>query len=249
VTRRVSWATYVYQTRRLWTTDRPRTLTRGVDGATIHATDGTTSEEASLTTRVKICGITNAADAALAASLGADLLGFIFADSPRQVSPTTAAGIVAGLPAFQQTVGVFLNASPAHIAATCSAAGLDYAQLHGQESPDVCAQVVAAGIPVIKVITVTEAADLQAADGYTDVSAFLLDRPRGGAMFDWDIARQAASSIPQPIMLAGGLTSDNVVAAIDACAPYAVDVGSGVESAPGVKDPYRLAAFIAAARS
>ncbi len=241
-------AAYVYQTPDCRATGHTRVLTRAATRTTIVGRAGAVDKEATLATRVKICGITNDVDAALAASLGADLLGFIFADSPCRVSPQTAASIVAKLPAFQQTVGVFLDVSPSDIVETCAAARLDYAQLHGSESPDVCSAVVAAGIPVIKVITVTAAPDVAAATEYTDASAFLLDRPKGGAMFDWDIARHAASSLPQPVMLAGGLTPDNVAAAMDVSRPYAVDVNSGVASAPGVKDPYKLAAFIAAAR-
>ncbi len=244
----VNGAAYVYQTADARTTHTARTLTRWARAATMRISTATPGEEGTLTTRVKICGVTNADDAALAASLGADFVGLIFADSPRRVTPAEAAEIVAGLPTFQQTVGVFLNAAPADVVATCSAVGLDYAQLHGTESPAVCSEVAGAGIPVIKVLTIVDGADLDAAADYADASAFLLDRPRGGEMYDWNIAREAVGSLSTPIWLAGGLTPDNVAAAIDAAAPYAVDVGSGVEAAPGRKDPYRLAAFIAAAR-
>lgn len=201
-----------------------------------------------MATRVKICGITNEGDAALSARLGADLLGFIFADSPRRVAGAEAASVVRRLPAFQQTVGVFLDASPSEVVATCAEAGLDYAQLHGGESPDECGLVQEAGVPVIKVLTIRSRDDLGTAKRYSDVAGFLLDRPRGGPMFDWVIAAEAVETLEAPVFLAGGLTPGNVAAAIAAAGPYAVDVGSGVERAPGQKDAYRLAAFLNAAR-
>ncbi|MAF12216.1 N-(5'-phosphoribosyl)anthranilate isomerase [Candidatus Poribacteria bacterium] len=203
-----------------------------------------------MATRVKICGITNVEDAATSARLGADMLGFIFARrSPRCITTDAAARIARTLPAFQQTVGVFLDASSSQVIDTCAEAGLGFAQLHGGESPDDCARVQEAGLPVIKVLTIASVDDLRPAADYDGVAAFLLDRARGGPMYDWAIASEAAHTLTTPVMVAGGLTPDNVASAIAIAHPYAVDVGSGVESAAGKKDAYKLAAFLNAARS
>jgi phosphoribosylanthranilate isomerase len=202
-----------------------------------------------MVTRVKICGITNDDDATLAARLGADLVGFIFADSPRRVSAAQAAAIASALPAFQQTVGVFVDVPPSEVVETCAHAGLDYAQLHGDESPEDCARVQEAGVGVIKVLTITSRDSLADAEKYTDVDGVLLDRPRGGPMYDWAIAAEASDVLRPPVFMAGGLTPVNVADAVAAAGPYGVDVGSGVERSPGVKDPYKLAAFLSAARA
>ena len=201
-----------------------------------------------MATRVKICGITTAEDAALSARLGADLVGLIFADSPRRVSTDEATRIAQELPAFQQTVGVFQDAVASQVIDTCRMAGLDFAQLHGGESPDDCARVQEAGIPVMKVLTITSGDDLRPAADYGGVAGFMLDRPRGRPMFDRAIAAEAAATLGAPVFLAGGLTPLNVADAIAIAQPYAVDVGSGVESRPGRKDAYKLAAFLNAAR-
>jgi len=198
--------------------------------------------------RVKICGITRVEDALLAVRLGADALGFNFwPESKRYVSPSAASAIVARLPPFVTSVGVFVNQPEAELRAIAAESGVQVFQLHGDEPPDLCSRLP---LPVIKAIAVDEVRTLSRLLSY-EVSAFLLDTPsRGfggsGVPFDWSLAEGVSEAAP--VVLAGGLTPENVAEAIRAVRPYAVDVASGVESAPGVKDPARLARFIAAAR-
>lgn len=199
--------------------------------------------------RVKICGITNLEDALMAVHAGADALGFVFCEtSPRHVSPGQAAGIIRHLPPFIQTVGLFVNASDAAVNETADACGLDIIQLHGEESPDFCAGIRRR---VIKALRVRDAASLEPMASYR-VSAFLLDAwspsAHGGTglTFNWDIAADAARR--GSIVLAGGLTPDNVADAIGQVRPCGVDVSSGVESAPGVKDAARVGEFIRKAK-
>jgi len=198
--------------------------------------------------RIKICGVTSVEDALAAVRLGADALGFNFwPDSKRYVSPSTAEAIIARLPPFVTTVGVFVNQPEGEIRAIASESGVQVFQLHGDEPPDFCARLP---LPVIKAIPVDQVKTLSRLLSY-EVSAFLLDTPsRGfggsGVPFDWSLA-EGVSEVA-PVILAGGLTSENVAAAIRAVRPYAVDVASGVESAPGVKDQAKMARFIAAAR-
>jgi phosphoribosylanthranilate isomerase len=209
-------------------------------------------------TKIKICGVTRPDDAAHAAAAGADFLGLNFwPHSKRYLAADRARAVAAAARAAGSTqlVGVFVNATLYDITAIVHAVGLDVIQLHGDETPDdVRAVAVAADRPVWKAIAVAEAGDL--ADFATwPVTAFLLDAPtagRGGAgkAFDWTLARDARQANPaHKLVLAGGLGPHNVAAAIKAVAPWAVDVASGVESAPGVKDPAKVAAFVAAARS
>lgn len=198
--------------------------------------------------RIKICGITRVEDALLSVRLGADALGFNFwPDSKRYVSPATAAAIVAQLPPFVTVVGVFVNQSEGDIRAIAAETGVQVLQLHGDEPPELCSRLP---LLVIKAIAVDEVKALSRLLSY-EVSAFLLDTPsRGfggsGLPFDWSLA-EGVSEVA-PVILAGGLTPENVAEAIRAVRPYAVDVASGVESSPGVKDPAKLARFIAAAR-
>jgi phosphoribosylanthranilate isomerase len=203
--------------------------------------------------RVKICGITNWPDARRAIEAGCDALGFNFySRSPRYVSPKTAAEIRVRLPREIVAVGVFVNESPAGIADLARAVGLTYVQLHGEERP---ASVRAAGraAPVIKAFRVGPRFRAAQLARYTDAAAFLLDayRPelRGGTghIFDWRVARAAASY--GRIVLAGGLTPENVAEAIRTARPAAVDTASGVEKSPGHKDPARLRAFLDAVAS
>ncbi len=202
--------------------------------------------------RVKICGITNLEDALLAAELGVDALGFIFyPKSPRAVSPGAAREIIRRLPPFVLTVGVFVDDEPARVEEIAAYAGLDWLQLHGAESPDYCRTV---GRRVIKGFRVKGEESLpQLAPYQGAVQAFLLDaykpgKPGGtGETFDWELARQAKAY--GPLILAGGLTPENVAGAIRVAQPAAVDVASGVEAAPGKKDPDKLKAFMEAARS
>ncbi len=198
--------------------------------------------------RIKICGITRAEDALEAVRLGADALGFNFwRDSKRYITPVAAAAIIAQLRPFVTTVGVFVNQSEAELRAIAAESGIQVFQLHGDESPELCARLP---LPVVKAIAVDQVRTLSSLLSY-EVSAFLLDTPsRGfggtGVPFDWSLA-EGVSEVA-PVILAGGLTPENVAEAIAALHPYAVDVASGVESAPGEKDPVRMARFVAAAR-
>lgn len=198
--------------------------------------------------RVKICGITNWPDAQAACEAGADLLGFNFYEkSLRRVSTADAAQIRAKLPAGVEPVGVFVNASPADITSLRSFVRFSVAQLHGDESPAIVSQV-ARTVPVIKAFRVDSAFALSTLDQYPGVSAFLLDAAQAGQYggtgksADWDFARRATPS--HRIILAGGLTPENVAAAILHVRPYAVDVASGVESRPGKKDHAKLRDFL-----
>jgi phosphoribosylanthranilate isomerase len=195
--------------------------------------------------RVKICGITNLEDALMAVEAGADALGFVFfRGSPRFLSPENAAAIICRLPAFVQTVGLFVNEESATVNSVADQCGLDLVQLHGEESPDYCAAVKRR---IIKAFRVKDASSLVAMPRY-HVAACLLDAwspaaPGGtGTTFNWDIAARAAAL--QPIILAGGLTPENVAEAVATVKPYAVDVSSGVESAPGKKDAGLVSRFI-----
>lgn len=200
--------------------------------------------------KVKICGITNLADARAAVSAGADALGFVFYEkSPRHVTPQKAAAIIAQLPPFVQTVGLFVDEEVERVNWVASFCGLDLIQLHGEEPPEYCQDV---NRRIIKAFRVRDEASL-AGIGKYEVAGYLLDAwspdaPGGtGLTFDWSLARQAAGT--RPIILAGGLNPDNVAMACATVSPYAVDVSSGVEAAPGEKDHDKIRAFIAAARS
>lgn len=195
--------------------------------------------------RVKICGITRIEDALAAVAAGADALGFVFyAQSPRAVEPEQAAGIIRRLPPFVTTVGLFVNEARTRIEEVTRYCGLDMVQLHGDESPEECR---IPGRRVVKALRVRDAESLKAAGRY-DVAGLLLDAWSGevyggsGQTFDWTLLRNFASR--RPVILAGGLTPDNVGEAIRSVRPFAVDVSSGVEAAPGRKDPRKIRAFI-----
>jgi len=198
--------------------------------------------------RIKICGVTRAEDALAAVRLGADALGFNFwPGSKRHVTPAVARGIIARLPPFVTAVGVFVNQLEGEMRAVAAEAGIQVFQLHGDEPPELCARLP---LPVVKAIPVDQVRTLSRLLSY-DVSAFLLDTPsRGyggsGEPFDWSLA-EGVSEVA-PVILAGGLTPENVAAAVRAVRPYAVDVASGVESSPGVKDMDRMSRFFAAVR-
>jgi phosphoribosylanthranilate isomerase len=201
-------------------------------------------------TRIKICGITSSEDARAAAAAGADALGFVFyAKSPRAVSVAQAAAIIRRLPPFVTTVGLFVNAERATIESTIQACGLDSIQLHGDESPQDCRF---SGCRVIKALRIKDAASLERAADY-EVSGLLLDAwsdqvyGGSGETFDWRLLKQFASS--QPVILAGGLNPRNVADAVRQVRPYAVDVSSGVEMAPGRKDLLKVVEFIRQVRS
>jgi len=204
--------------------------------------------------RVKICGITNWPDAQHAIEAGCDALGFNFyRRSPRYITPQAAAAIRSRLPKEIAAVGVFVNEAPATVTKIARSIHLDYAQLHGEEPP-AAARAIARSTPVIKAFRVGPRFRASRVAHYP-ATAFLLDGapPRGplrggtGHRFDWALARPAARY--GPIVLAGGLTPDNVAQAIRAAHPAAVDVASGVERAPGRKDARKLRAFLDAVDS
>ena len=195
--------------------------------------------------KVKICGITNGDDARHAAACGADALGFVFYPaSPRCVAPEQVRAIIAGLPPFVTRVGLFVNEDPERIRALVAACGLDAVQLHGDEPPADC---LLPPCRVIKGVRPAAAAQLAPLADYP-VTALLVDAAVPGQFggtgqrADWELARRLAAR--HCTILAGGLTAENVAAAIEAVCPYGVDVSSGVESAPGKKDPDKVARFI-----
>lgn len=199
---------------------------------------------------VKICGITAREDAWAAVDAGADALGFIFVKgTPRWIEPQTAAAIAAELPPFIAVVGVFIDRPVEEIEGIAAGCGLSLAQLHGNESPDTCRRL---RLPFIKGIRIRSEADLVSLARYQGARAFLLDtyladRPGGtGMTFPWEIAAKAACDTR--IILSGGLTTENVAAAIQQVRPYAVDVCSGVETAPGRKDHRKVREFIERAK-
>jgi phosphoribosylanthranilate isomerase len=196
---------------------------------------------------IKICGTTSEEDALLAVAMDADAIGFIFAPSPRQISPTIARDISKRLPPEVMTVGVFRDEAPRRVVDIMQFAGLQCAQLHGHERPEQARwirkrlphvfQAFAAGDPAV-----TRAREY-------GVDAVLLDNPAPGSgqVFDWALASEVPTGIK--LLIAGGLTPDNVSGAVAAVQPWGVDVVSGVEKEPGVKDPVKLRAFVAAARA
>jgi phosphoribosylanthranilate isomerase len=198
-------------------------------------------------TRVKFCGITNVDDAELCAGHGAWALGMIFVpSSPRRCKQSEAARIASALRRRVELVGVFQNPTLDHVTRTVESLALSMVQLHGDEGPHFCAEVARrTGAKVIKAARVRSRADVVALQPYgTDFH--LLDGS-GGVPFDWRLARAHRGSVP--VIVAGGLTAENVADAIAATEPYAVDVASGIEAGgrPGIKDPAKVAAFAEAA--
>ncbi len=199
--------------------------------------------------RVKICGVTRLEDALLAVRLGADALGFNFwPGSRRFLAPAAAREIVRRLPPLVTAVGVFVDPSRDEVLRAVAASGVQVAQLHGDEPPALCS---ALPLPVVKAIRVRDAASLEALAAYDGLAGLLLDAPSpgfggSGATFDWTLAAAAAAA--RPVILAGGLGPANVAEAVRAVRPFAVDVASGVESAPGVKDGELMRRFIEAAK-
>jgi len=207
--------------------------------------------------KAKICGITRLEDAEHAIEHGAWALGFIlWPESARAVTVEAAAPIAARVRRSVQLVGVFVNPSLDEVAGAAETLRLTHLQLHGDEGPAFCAEARRrTGAKVIKAVTVASGADLQAVEAFRAVDLHLLDsRPPGrreteGATWEWALATRRRSAVPK--MLSGGLDAGNVAAGIEAVKPYAVDVASGVEvpGQPGIKDPERVAAFLAAARA
>lgn len=202
-------------------------------------------------TKVKICGLTRLPDALAAVEAGADALGFMFFEgSKRFLQPADAAQIIRALPPFVAKVGVFVNASADTVRATIAECGLDTLQFHGEETPAFCRQF--APLKVVKAFRVQNAESLRPLPDYA-VDAWLLDShvpgQRGGTgeKFNWDLACQA-KELGRPVILAGGLTSENVADAVQQVWPFGVDVSSGVESAPGQKDAGLVRRFVAIVR-
>lgn len=201
-----------------------------------------------LRTRVKICGLTRVDEALSAVALGADAIGLVFyAGSSRAISIEAARKIRAALPAFVCAVGLFVNPSEQEVRNTLEQVSLDCLQFHGDESESFCASF---GRPYMKAIRVQKGLDLNnKIQEYSKSCAILLDAysPNAaggtGEVFDWNIAQACVEDSSVPIILAGGLSSENVAEAIRMVAPYGVDVSSGVESAPGVKSESRMKAF------
>lgn len=196
---------------------------------------------------VKICGVTSEADALLAVGLGASAVGFIFAPSPRQVSVTQVHDIVRRMPPEVLTVGVFRDAAASTVVEQVNAAGLGAAQLHGHESPE-SVRYVRERVPLVLKALPAGSPDVERFDEF-GADLLLLDSasPGSGVTFDWSMARGVAD--PRRLVVGGGLNPGNVAELITHLHPFGVDVASGVESSPGVKDPRLVSDFIYAARS
>ncbi|MBW2092441.1 MAG: phosphoribosylanthranilate isomerase [Deltaproteobacteria bacterium] len=193
-------------------------------------------------TRVKICGITREADALAAIESGADALGFVFADSPRRVFYDTAFEIIRKLPPFISSVGVFVDSPEDEIQEAARYLNLDFIQLHGREGPEFCARFLN---KAIKAIRMDGLIDMQQVAAYQKVTrALLVDSGSGGTgkTFDWKALPPNFKR--KKLILAGGLNPENVTKAIEIIKPWAVDVSSGVEAAPGRKDKQKMMHFI-----
>jgi phosphoribosylanthranilate isomerase len=204
-----------------------------------------------MSTRVKICGITNLADAQAAVEAGADALGFNFYEkSPRCISLKIAGEISKQLPPFVMRVGVFVDAKPDFVLRAISEAGLTMLQFHGDEPPEFCAQF---GLMSMKAFRIRDESSLMELPKYS-TDAYLLDAFSSttlggtGEKFNWDLAVEA-QKFGKPLFLAGGLTPENVAEAVRKVQPFGVDVSSGVESAPGKKDHAKVKTFIEAAKA
>lgn len=201
-------------------------------------------------TRVKFCGLTHPSDVSRAVELGADALGFVFyPPSPRALRIDQAIGLTRLVPAFITRVGLFVDATADAVRETFDRTRLNLVQYHGEESPEFCDGL---GLPYIRAIRVRPGVDLALEmSRYQGASGFLLDAykpgvPGGtGESFDWGLIPKT----DRPVILAGGLTPENAMDAIHAVAPWALDVSGGIESAPGRKDPDKMARFIAACRT
>ncbi len=202
--------------------------------------------------KVKICGITNRPDAVAAAALGVDALGFIFAKSPRRIEPEKAQTIIRALPPFITTVGVFVNEDPEDIRRIVAFCGLDMIQFHGDESPEVCEAFMPRAIKAFQLRDESGLSQIHAYAG--KVRAVVFDTyskdKRGGTgrSFDWTLAVKGKQG-GIPVILSGGLGPANIAEAVSTVQPSAVDVNSGVEKKPGVKDHHLMKTFMAIVRN
>ncbi len=204
-----------------------------------------------MSVKVKICGVTNFEDASAAVEAGADALGFMFYESsPRNVPVKVAADIIRQLPPFVAKVGVFVNATEETVRRAIGECGIDTLQFHGNETPEFCRKF--SPLKIYKAFRMENLESLRALPGYrTDawlLDSFVAGKPGGtGAKFNWDLAVES-KKLGRPIILAGGLTPENVADAVRKVRPFAVDVSSGVEASPGRKDHAKLQRFIAAVK-
>jgi len=198
--------------------------------------------------KIKICGLTRAEDVQAAVKAGADAIGFVFTASPRRISIDKAVELSAYVPGGVLRVGLFLNQDRSEIESVTGSVPLDILQFHGSETEQECSRFK---LPWLKAVAMENAESLkQAEQDFPGAAGLLLDshskgkRGGSGRSFDWSLSRP----VEKPVWLAGGLDAANVTRAIQTVRPYAVDVSSGVESAPGIKDPVRLRAFVRAVR-
>ncbi len=196
---------------------------------------------------VKICGITNEDDALLAVAMGADAVGFVFAPSPRQVAPQVVYDITRRLPPEILTVGVFRDELPDRVFDVASRAGVKAVQLHGRETARHVAMLADNVRWIIKAVTAGSPEASRANEYGTDLVLVDAPDPGSGKLFDWKLVDAIPGGLR--LILAGGLTPENVASAIDIVKPWGVDVASGVEASPGRKDPVKVRRFIAAARA
>ena len=204
-----------------------------------------------MTVRVKVCGITRLEDTQLACELGTAAVGFVFwGQSPRYVTPSRAREIVAALPEHVLSVGVFVNPSESEARSIADGVGLGGIQLHGDETIDLCERLP---YPVMKAVALKDAESVETACRLPDAVTVLLDvhdpvsRGGTGRPVDWTLAAQVAAR--RRVFLAGGLTSANVVEAVETVRPYGVDVSSGLETSPGIKSPAAVEAFFRAVKT
>ncbi len=208
-------------------------------------------------TRIKMCGITRKKDAAAGIEAGVDALGFIFHEkSPRNIKPDFVRQLVSSLPPFVDSVGVFVDRQLEEVEELVEYCRLSHAQLHGSESPKYCERLerFASPVRIIKAFRIGEESQASDCSPYDDVACgYLLDTyVKGnaggtGETFNWEIIKQL--HLKRPLILAGGLSPENILNAMTAASPFAVDVNSGVESAPGIKDHAKITEFVKKVKS
>lgn len=201
---------------------------------------------------VKVCGVTSPEDARAAAESGADATGLLFAESPRRVSVERAREISAALPSGIARVGVFVDSAAEEVLRVAREVGLDFAQLHGDETPETVAEIRAGGVRVVKALRVRDTGSIARMEDYA-ADLYLLDswsgKARGGTgeRFNWELAEALRGC--DNILISGGITPENVGEALEFFEPYGVDASSSLESAPGEKDNERVRRFVSAARN